>query len=65
MSFSIKPLFYRLGQLAVLAGIDQSDFGVLGYPEMNSTLSKPVNLVKEKSFEEERQEHMQNSKVSL
>ncbi|NWW68622.1 CEP78 protein, partial [Ifrita kowaldi] len=51
-----------LGQLAVLAGIDQSDFGVLGYPEMNSTLSKPVNLVKEKSFEEERQEHTQNSK---
>ncbi|XP_031951763.1 centrosomal protein of 78 kDa isoform X2 [Corvus moneduloides] len=51
-----------LGQLAVLAGIDQSDFGVLGYSEMNSTLSKPVNLVKEKSFEEERQEHTQNSK---
>ncbi|NXJ25183.1 CEP78 protein, partial [Dicrurus megarhynchus] len=51
-----------LGQLAVLAGIDQSDFGILGYPEMNSTLSKPVNLVKEKSFEEERQEHTQNSK---
>ncbi|NWW11888.1 CEP78 protein, partial [Oreocharis arfaki] len=51
-----------LGQLAVLAGIDQSDFGILGYPEMNSTLSKPVNLVKEKSFEEERQEHTQNRK---
>ncbi|NXH30858.1 CEP78 protein, partial [Myiagra hebetior] len=51
-----------LGQLAVLAGIDQSDFGVLGYPAMNSTLTKPVNLVKEKSFEEERQEHTQNSK---
>ncbi|NXM46634.1 CEP78 protein, partial [Gymnorhina tibicen] len=51
-----------LGQLAVLAGIDQSDFGILGYPEMNSTFSKPVNLVKEKSFEEERQEHTQNSK---
>ncbi|NXH94997.1 CEP78 protein, partial [Pachycephala philippinensis] len=51
-----------LGQLALLAGIDQSDFGILGYPEMNSTLSKPVNLVKEKSFEEERQEHTQNSK---
>ncbi|NWT17624.1 CEP78 protein, partial [Vireo altiloquus] len=51
-----------LGQLAALAGIDQSDFGMLGYPEMNSTLNKPVNLVKEKSFEEERQEHTQNSK---
>ncbi|NWW24447.1 CEP78 protein, partial [Falcunculus frontatus] len=51
-----------LGQLALLAGIDQSDFGILGYPEMSSTLSKPVNLVKEKSFEEERQEHTQNSK---
>ncbi|NXE88007.1 CEP78 protein, partial [Menura novaehollandiae] len=50
-----------LGQLAVLAGIDQSDFGVLGHPQMNSTLSKPVNMVKEKSFEEERQEHTQNS----
>ncbi|NWV93766.1 CEP78 protein, partial [Machaerirhynchus nigripectus] len=51
-----------LGQLAVLAGIDQSDFGILGYPEMNSTFSKPMNPVKEKSFEEERQEHIQNSK---
>ncbi|NXC04934.1 CEP78 protein, partial [Orthonyx spaldingii] len=51
-----------LGQLAVLAGIDQSDFGILGYPQMNSTLSKPVNMVKEKLFEEERQEHTQNSK---
>ncbi|NXY26038.1 CEP78 protein, partial [Atrichornis clamosus] len=50
-----------LGQLAVLAGIDQSDFGVLGHPQMNSTLSKPANMVKEKSFEEERQEHTQNS----
>ncbi|XP_062369198.1 centrosomal protein of 78 kDa [Cinclus cinclus] len=51
-----------LGQLAVLAGIDQSDFGILGHPQMNSTLGKPVNMVKEKSFEEERQEHTQNSK---
>ncbi|XP_050185711.1 centrosomal protein of 78 kDa isoform X2 [Myiozetetes cayanensis] len=51
-----------LGQLAVLAGIDQSDFGLLGQPQMNSTLSKSANLVKEKSFEEERQEHTQNSK---
>ncbi|XP_010149579.1 PREDICTED: centrosomal protein of 78 kDa-like, partial [Eurypyga helias] len=51
-----------LGQLAVLAGIDQSDFGPLGHPQMNSTLSKPHNTLKEKSFEEERQEHTQNSK---
>ncbi|XP_032942171.1 centrosomal protein of 78 kDa isoform X2 [Catharus ustulatus] len=52
-----------LGQLAVLAGIDQSDFGLLGHPQMNSALGKPVNMVKEKSFEEERQEHTQNSKL--
>lgn len=32
---------------------------------MNAALSKPVNVVKEKSFEEERQEHTENSKVSL
>ncbi|NXO82246.1 CEP78 protein, partial [Sitta europaea] len=51
-----------LGQLAVLAGIDQSDFGILGHPQMNSTLTKPVSVVKEKSFEEARQEHTQNSK---
>ncbi|KAM7077383.1 centrosomal protein of 78 kDa isoform 1-T2 [Ciconia maguari] len=51
-----------LGQLAVLAGIDQSDFGLLGHPQMNSTLSKPANTLKEKSFEEERQEHTWNSK---
>ncbi|NWU57355.1 CEP78 protein, partial [Dromas ardeola] len=51
-----------LGQLAVLAGIDQSDFGLLGRPQMNSTVSKPANMLKEKSFEEDRQEHTQNSK---
>ncbi|NXM75948.1 CEP78 protein, partial [Serilophus lunatus] len=51
-----------LGQLAVLAGIDQSYFGLLGHPQMNSAVSKPTNVVKEKSFEEERQEHTQNSK---
>ncbi|XP_057221544.1 centrosomal protein of 78 kDa [Malurus melanocephalus] len=49
-----------LGQLAVIAGIDQSDFGILGLSQMNSTLGKPVNMGKEKSFEEERQEHTQN-----
>ncbi|KGL84592.1 Centrosomal protein of 78 kDa, partial [Tinamus guttatus] len=31
-----------LGQLAALAGIEQSDFGLLGHPQMNSTLTKPV-----------------------
>ncbi|XP_062455393.1 centrosomal protein of 78 kDa [Rhea pennata] len=51
-----------LGQLAALAGIDQSDFGLLGHPQMNSTLTKPAKMLKEKSFEEERQEHTQNSK---
>ncbi|NXV36313.1 CEP78 protein, partial [Rissa tridactyla] len=51
-----------LGQLAALAGIDQSDFGLLGRPQMNSTLGKPANMLQEKSFEEERQEHTQNSK---
>ncbi|XP_072215861.1 centrosomal protein of 78 kDa [Excalfactoria chinensis] len=51
-----------LGQLAVLAGIDQSDFGLLGHPQMNSTLSKPVNMLKEKSLEEGKQEHTQNNK---
>ncbi|NXV77297.1 CEP78 protein, partial [Atlantisia rogersi] len=51
-----------LGQLAALAGIDQSDFGLLGHPQMNATLSKPAKMLKEKSFEEERQEHTQNSK---
>ncbi|NXP16782.1 CEP78 protein, partial [Scytalopus superciliaris] len=51
-----------LGQLAALAGIDQSDFGLLGHPQMNSTLSKPANMLKEKSFEEARQEHTQSSK---
>ncbi|XP_068785145.1 centrosomal protein of 78 kDa isoform X3 [Struthio camelus] len=54
-----------LGQLAALAGIDQSDFGLLGHPQMNSTLTKPAKVLKEKSFEEERQEHTQNSKVLL
>ncbi|XP_030367453.1 centrosomal protein of 78 kDa isoform X2 [Strigops habroptila] len=51
-----------LGQLAVLAGINQSDFGLLGHPQMNSTLSNPANMLEEKSFEEERHEHIQNSK---
>ncbi|NWU99270.1 CEP78 protein, partial [Upupa epops] len=49
-----------LGQLAALAGIDQSDFDLLGHPQMNSTLSKPANMLTEKLFEEARQEHNQN-----
>ncbi|XP_043403092.1 centrosomal protein of 78 kDa isoform X5 [Chelonia mydas] len=52
-----------LGQLATIAGIDQSDFGLLGHPQMNSTVSKPAIIQKEKSYEEERQEQTQNSKV--
>uniref|UniRef100_A0A8C0GSM2 Centrosomal protein of 78 kDa n=1 Tax=Chelonoidis abingdonii TaxID=106734 RepID=A0A8C0GSM2_CHEAB len=54
-----------LGQLATIAGIDQSDFGLLGHPQMNSTVSKPAIVQKEKSYEEERQEQTQNSKVSV
>ncbi|XP_043371255.1 centrosomal protein of 78 kDa isoform X6 [Dermochelys coriacea] len=52
-----------LGQLATIAGIDQSDFGLLGHPQMNSTVSKPAIIQKEKSYEDERQEQTQNSKV--
>ncbi|XP_043371250.1 centrosomal protein of 78 kDa isoform X2 [Dermochelys coriacea] len=51
-----------LGQLATIAGIDQSDFGLLGHPQMNSTVSKPAIIQKEKSYEDERQEQTQNSK---
>ncbi|XP_019372967.1 PREDICTED: centrosomal protein of 78 kDa isoform X1 [Gavialis gangeticus] len=51
-----------LGQFATIAGIDQSDFGLLGHPQMNSTLRKPANAAKEKSFEEERQERTVNNK---
>ncbi|XP_053158546.1 centrosomal protein of 78 kDa isoform X2 [Hemicordylus capensis] len=53
-----------LGQLAQMAGIDQSDFGLLRHPQMTSTLSKPAITQREKSFEEERQEHMQNHKIA-
>ncbi|XP_075787854.1 centrosomal protein of 78 kDa [Pelodiscus sinensis] len=52
-----------LGQLATIAGIDQSDFGLLGHPQMNSTVNKPAIIQREKSFEEERQEHTQSNKV--
>ncbi|XP_063151237.1 centrosomal protein of 78 kDa isoform X2 [Candoia aspera] len=50
-----------LGQLAAMAGIDQSDFGLLRHPQMSSSI-KPRVIEREKSFEEERQEHMQNFK---
>nr|XP_056704119.1 centrosomal protein of 78 kDa isoform X1 [Euleptes europaea] len=53
-----------LGQLAVMAGIDQSDFGLLQRPQMTSTLNKPAITQKENSFEEERQKHTQNVKNS-
>ncbi|XP_054843410.1 centrosomal protein of 78 kDa isoform X3 [Eublepharis macularius] len=53
-----------LGQLAMMAGIDQSDFGLLQRPQMTSTLNKPAITQKENSFEEERQKHMQNVKNS-
>ncbi|XP_045879940.1 centrosomal protein of 78 kDa isoform X2 [Meles meles] len=48
-----------LGQFATMAGIDQSDFHLLGRPQMNSTLS---SLPKEekKALEEEKPESNQN-----
>ncbi|NXH22281.1 CEP78 protein, partial [Bucco capensis] len=50
------------GQLAVLAGIEQSDFGLLRHAQINSTLCKSAYMLKEKPYEEDRQEHTQNSK---
>ncbi|XP_063105596.1 centrosomal protein of 78 kDa isoform X6 [Cavia porcellus] len=49
-----------LGQLATMAGIDQSDFHLLGRPQMNSTVS---NLPEEekKALEEEKTEPKQNA----
>ncbi|KAL2781323.1 centrosomal protein of 78 kDa isoform d [Daubentonia madagascariensis] len=49
-----------LGQLATMAGIDQSDFHLLGHPQMNSTVS---SLPKEekKALEEEKPEPKQNA----
>ncbi|KAJ7329282.1 hypothetical protein JRQ81_015456 [Phrynocephalus forsythii] len=49
-----------LGQLASMAGIDQSDFGLWHRPQMTSTLTKPPSTPREMSFEEERHEHMHN-----
>ncbi|XP_039098112.1 centrosomal protein of 78 kDa isoform X2 [Hyaena hyaena] len=49
-----------LGQLATMAGIDQSDFHLLGRPQMNSTMSGPPREEK-KAPEEEKPESKQNS----
>uniref|UniRef100_A0A8C6DP91 Centrosomal protein 78 n=1 Tax=Moschus moschiferus TaxID=68415 RepID=A0A8C6DP91_MOSMO len=60
-----------LGQLATMAGIDQSDFHLLGRPQMNSTVSSPPKEEK-KALEEEKPElqqsalgQMQNIQVSI
>ncbi|XP_058421581.1 centrosomal protein of 78 kDa isoform X3 [Diceros bicornis minor] len=49
-----------LGQLATMAGIDQSDFHLLGRPQMNSTVSSPPEEEK-KALEEEKPESKQNA----
>lgn len=53
-----------------MAGIDQSDFHLLGHPQMNSTVSSPPKE-KKKALEEEKSElqqsalgQMQNIQVS-
>lgn len=40
-----------LGQLATMAGIDQSDFHLLGRPQMNSTVNTPIQ--EQKALEDE------------
>nr|XP_030707633.1 centrosomal protein of 78 kDa-like [Globicephala melas] len=49
-----------LGQLATMAGIDQSDFHLLGRPQMNSTVSSPRKEEK-KALEEEKSESKQGA----
>ncbi|XP_060055518.1 centrosomal protein of 78 kDa isoform X2 [Erinaceus europaeus] len=49
-----------LGQLATMAGIDQSDFHLLGHPQMNSTISGTTKEEK-KAIEEEKPESKQNA----
>ncbi|XP_010585798.1 centrosomal protein of 78 kDa isoform X2 [Loxodonta africana] len=49
-----------LGQLATMAGIDQSDFHILGRPQMNSTISN-VPKEEKKALEEEKPESKQNA----
>lgn len=48
-----------LGQLATMAGIDQSDFNLLGRPQMNSTISPPKE--EQKALEEEKPEQKQSA----
>ncbi|XP_043916808.1 centrosomal protein of 78 kDa isoform X2 [Protopterus annectens] len=40
-----------LGQFAVMAGIDQTDFGVMGHPQLSSTLDKHDRGHKENTLE--------------
>ncbi|MBZ3878489.1 Centrosomal protein of 78 kDa [Sciurus carolinensis] len=49
-----------LGQLATMAGIDQSDFHLLGRPQMNSTISSAPKEEK-KALEEEKTDPKQNA----
>ncbi|XP_045696962.1 centrosomal protein of 78 kDa isoform X3 [Phyllostomus hastatus] len=49
-----------LGQLATMAGIDSSDFHLLGRPQLNSTLTSPPNEEK-KALEEEKPDSKQNA----
>ncbi|XP_063493039.1 centrosomal protein of 78 kDa isoform X15 [Symphalangus syndactylus] len=49
-----------LGQLATMAGIDQSDFRLLGHPQMTSTVSNPPKEEK-KALEDEKPEPKQNA----
>ncbi|XP_042636599.1 centrosomal protein of 78 kDa [Orycteropus afer afer] len=49
-----------LGQLATMAGIDQSDFHLLGHPQMNSTITDTPKEEK-KALEEEKPESKQNT----
>ncbi|XP_051002163.1 centrosomal protein of 78 kDa [Acomys russatus] len=48
-----------LGQLATMAGIDQSDFHLLGRPQMSSTVSAPVE--EQKALEEEKPDSKQSA----
>ncbi|XP_049489855.1 centrosomal protein of 78 kDa isoform X3 [Panthera uncia] len=49
-----------LGQLATMAGIDQSDFHLLGRPQMNSTISS-LPREEKMTLEDEKPESKQNS----
>ncbi|XP_049563395.1 centrosomal protein of 78 kDa-like [Orcinus orca] len=50
----------ELGQLATMADIDESDFHLLGRPQMNSTVSSPRKEEK-KALEEEKSESKQSA----